>query len=66
MPVGEPAPHLADTVEASQRQQVAVLAVETTKDGGIQAVVRVTVEIEGGDRPGCVIDTISRYYPADG
>jgi len=36
-----------------------------TKDGAVQAVVRVTVEIEGGDRPGCVIDTISRYYPAD-
>jgi acyl dehydratase len=31
--------------------------------GGVQAVVRVTVEIEGGDRPACVIDTISRYYP---
>lgn len=28
---------------------------------GVQAVVRVTVEIEGGDRPGCVVDTISRY-----
>ena len=42
-----------------------LLGVETTKDGGVQAVVRVTVEIEGGDRPGCVIDTISRYYPAD-
>jgi hypothetical protein len=25
----------------------------------------VTVEIAGSDRPGCVIDTISRYYPAD-
>jgi len=33
--------------------------------GGIQSTVRVTVEIEGSDRPGCVIDTISRYYPAD-
>ena len=42
-----------------------LLGVDTTKDGGVQAVVRVTVEIEGGDRPGCVIDTISRYYPAD-
>ena len=42
-----------------------LLSVETTRDGGVQAVVRVTVEIEGGDRPGCVIDTISRYYPAD-
>jgi acyl dehydratase len=31
--------------------------------GGFQAVIRVTVEIEGNDRPACVIDTISRYYP---
>ena len=29
--------------------------------GGVQAVVRVTVEIEGSERPGCVVDTISRY-----
>ena len=29
--------------------------------GAVQAVVRVTVEIEGSDRPGCVVDTISRY-----
>ena len=42
-----------------------LIAVETTRDGGVQAVVRVTVEIEGSDRPGCVIDTISRYYPAE-
>lgn len=26
-----------------------------------QAVIRVTIEIEGSERPGCVIDTISRY-----
>ena len=32
--------------------------------GGVQSVVRVTVEIEGNDRPGCVVDTISRYFPA--
>ena len=36
---------------------------EDTKDGAVQATIRVTVEIEGSDRPGCVIDTISRYYP---
>ncbi len=30
--------------------------------GGVQATIRVTVEIEGSDRPACVIDTISRYY----
>ncbi len=41
-----------------------VLEVEQTKDGGFQSKVRVTVEIEGSDKPGCVIDTISRYYPA--
>jgi acyl dehydratase len=33
--------------------------------GGIQSVVRVTVEIEDADRPACVVDTISRYFPAD-
>jgi len=40
-----------------------LIAAEETRDGGIQATIRVTVEIEGSDRPGCVIDTISRYYP---
>lgn len=33
--------------------------------GGVQATIRVTVEIEGSERPACVVDTISRYYPAD-
>ena len=32
--------------------------------GGVQVVVRMTIEIEGGDRPACVIDTISRFYPS--
>ena len=40
-----------------------LLKVEEVKGGGVQATVRVTVEIEGSDRPGCVIDTISRFYP---
>ena len=31
--------------------------------GAIQAVVRVTVEIDGEDKPACVVDTISRYFP---
>ncbi|EHP44571.1 dehydratase [Burkholderiaceae bacterium 16] len=30
--------------------------------GGVQSVVRVSVEIEGEDKPACVADTISRYY----
>lgn len=39
-----------------------VIAAERTKDGGVQAVIRVTVEIEGEGKPACVADTISRYY----
>ena len=31
--------------------------------GGCQIVVRVTIEIKGSDRPACVVDTISRFYP---
>lgn len=38
-----------------------LLKVEEVKGGAVQATVRVTVEIEGGDRPGCVVETISRY-----
>jgi acyl dehydratase len=41
-----------------------LLKVEPVK-GGVQATIRVTVEIEGSERPGCVIDTISRYYPEE-
>jgi acyl dehydratase len=41
-----------------------LLEVEEVK-GGVQATIRVTVEIAGSDRPGCVIDTISRYYPKE-
>lgn len=33
-------------------------------NGGIQSVVRVTVEIDGQNKPACVVDTISRYFPA--
>jgi acyl dehydratase len=29
--------------------------------GGIQTLVRITVEIEGGDKPACVIDSLSRW-----
>jgi len=43
-----------------------LVSAEETRDGGVQAVVRVTVEIEGQDRPACVVDTISRYYPETG
>lgn len=39
-----------------------VVSAEAVK-GGVQVVVRMTIEIEGSDRPACVIDTISRFFP---
>lgn len=38
------------------------IAIEEMK-GGIQSTLRITIEIEGEERPACVVDTISRYYP---
>ena len=34
--------------------------------GGVQLVVRVSVEVEGEERPACVADTISRFYANPG
>lgn len=44
-----------------------IVSVEEIK-GAIQSIVRVSVEIEAkdgqpADKPACVVDTISRYYP---
>lgn len=39
-----------------------LVSVEEVK-GGVQSVVRVTVEIEGSGKPACVVETISRYFP---
>ncbi|WP_085709932.1 MULTISPECIES: MaoC family dehydratase [unclassified Pseudomonas] len=46
------------------RGRAQLMAVDEVK-GGVQATIRVSVEIEGEERPGCVVDTISRYYPQD-
>ena len=51
-------------VGSKVRGAAEVVEVAKTKDGGVQAKIRVTVEIEGSDRPGAVVDTISRYYAA--
>ncbi len=40
-----------------------LIKLEDVKDG-VQATIRVTVEIEGSARPACVVETISRYYPS--
>ncbi len=39
-----------------------LISVEEIK-GAVQAVVRVSVEVEGSERPACVADTISRFLP---
>ncbi len=39
-----------------------IVSAEEVK-GGVQVVVRMTIEIRGNDRPACVIDTISRFFP---
>ncbi|MCY4045987.1 MAG: MaoC family dehydratase [Cellvibrionales bacterium] len=51
------------TVGSKIRGKGEIVQVEEMK-GGIQSVVRVTVEIEGSDKPACIADTISRYFPA--
>ena len=40
----------------------AVVAAEPVKGDGVQVTVRISVQIEGTDKPGCVVDTISRLY----
>ena len=41
-----------------------LISAEAVKGGAIQATIRVTVEIEGGDKPAAVVDTVSRFIPA--
>ena len=47
-------------VGARVRGRAEIVRVEAI-GAAVQATVRVSVEIEGGERPGCVVDTISRY-----
>jgi len=38
--------------------------VSATEAGeGVQVVVRVVVELDGSERPACVADTVSRFFP---
>ena len=54
---------LAPVVVGSRiRAAAKIVAAEEIK-GAVQSVVRVTIEIEGNDKPALVADTISRYFP---
>ena len=51
-------------VGARIRARGELLEAEPQKDGSVQAKIRVTVDIEGQEKPACVAETLSRYYPA--
>ena len=54
---------LAPVIVGSRIRAVSeIVAVEEVK-GAIQSVVRITIEIEGSEKPALVADTISRYFP---
>jgi acyl dehydratase len=44
------------------RAGVEVASAEPVAGGGVQLVARVTVEAEGGGKPVCVAEAVSRYY----
>lgn len=49
-------------VNSKIRGKGEMVAAERTPDGGVQAMIRITVEVEGQAKPGCVVESISRYY----
>jgi acyl dehydratase len=49
-------------VGARIRGRGEVVAAEALAGDGVQVTVRITVEVEGQAKPGCVVDTISRLY----
>lgn len=49
-------------VGARIRGRGELVCVERAKDGSLQSILRLTVEIENEAKPACVVDTISRYY----
>ncbi|MFG2331895.1 MaoC family dehydratase [Streptomyces sp. NPDC048604] len=46
----------------SRLRASAVLTEVTEAGGGVQVTATVTVEREGGDKPVCVAESVSRYY----
>ena len=44
------------------RARVVPISVEEVRGDGLQMVNRVTIEIEGDEKPGCVAETVSRVY----
>ena len=53
-----PAPVLAGSRLRGRGELVKAEPIE----GGVQGTIRITVDIDGKDRPACVVDTISRFF----
>lgn len=51
-------------VNSRVRARVALQEVQTVEGGGVQITWQVTVEREGGDKPVCVAESLSRSYGA--
>lgn len=49
-------------VDSQVRGRGEIISAEEMR-GGVQVVVRITIEVEGSERPACVVDTISRFFP---
>jgi len=48
-------------VDSRIRGSGEIISAEEVK-GGVQVVVRISIEIEESARPACVVDTVSRFY----
>lgn len=48
---------------ATIRGRAALASAKEIADGGVEAVVEVTIEVEGGAKPACVAATVIRFYP---
>lgn len=49
-------------VKVGDRIRAGAELIEVTDvNGGLQTLVRITIEIDGSDRPACVIDSLSRW-----
>ena len=45
------------------RIHVELAGVEEQRDSSLQATYALTFEVEGADKPGCVAESLLRYYP---
>ncbi|MEX8195176.1 MaoC family dehydratase [Comamonas guangdongensis] len=54
-----PAPVLVDSWVRGSGEVVAASAIG---EAGVQVTIRITVQVRGQDKPGCVVETISRLF----